>query len=414
MSLKHTLKIAISGITSHKSRSALTVLGIVIGITGIMLMVSIGSGAENLILGEIGGLGTETIVIRPGREPKGPSDIGGTLFADSLRLKDLELLKKKSNVPEMVDIMPVLLVPGSASYKSETYSPQIIGASIEFFAEAFDLYPESGSFFDENAIREKASVAVIGSKVKEKLFGLSDAVGESITLKGKKFRVQAVLPPKGQVSFLNFDEIVLIPYSTAQTYLLGIDHYHEIILKASSPEAVEGTVKDIEFTLRESHNITDPSKDDFFIVTQQAAIKQIQTIIGALTTFLSSVVAIALVVAGIGVMNIMLVSVTERTREIGLRKALGATNKDILNQFLLEAIMLTGIGGFIGIMLGSLFGYIAAIILTNYANLNWVFVFPTGAAILGLIVSALVGLVFGIYPARQASKKSPIEALRYE
>ena len=414
MSIKHTLKIAIGGVTSHKSRSALTVLGIVIGITGIMLMVSIGSGAENLILGEIGGLGTETIVVRPGREPKGPSNIGGTLFADSLKSRDIELLKKKSNVPELVDIMPLLLVPGSVLYKSETYSPQIIGGSIEFFAKAFKLYPESGSFFDDNSIREKASVAVIGSKVKEKLFGLSDAVGESITIKSKKFRVQGVLPQKGQVAFLNFDEIILIPYTTAQTYLLGVDHFHEVIIKASSPEVVARTVLDIELTLRESHNITDPTKDDFFVVTQQAAIKQITTIINALTTFLSSVVAIALVVGGIGVMNIMLVSVTERTREIGLRKALGATNKDILNQFLLEAIMLTGIGGIIGMLLGALFGFIASIILTRYANLNWEFVFPAGAAVLGLVVSAMVGLVFGIYPARQASKKSPIEALRYE
>ncbi|MDP1688743.1 MAG: ABC transporter permease [bacterium] len=414
MSIKHTLKIAINGVTSHKSRSALTVLGIVIGITGIMLMVSIGSGAENLILGEISGLGTETIVIRPGREPSGLSDIGATIFADSLKIKDLEALKKKSNVPELVDIMPILIVPGGVSYKGETYSPQIIGGSIEFFAKAFNIYPETGTLFDENSIREKASVAVIGYKVKEKLFGYSDAVGENITIKGKKFRVQGVLPSKGQVAFLNFDELIMIPYSTAQTYLLGTDYFHEIILKASSPEAVARTVQDIELTLRESHNITDPIKDDFFIVTQQAAIKQITTIIGALTTFLSSVVAIALVVGGIGVMNIMLVSVTERTREIGLRKALGATNKDILNQFLLEAVMLTGIGGFIGIMLGALFGYIASIILTNYANLNWAFVFPIGAAVLAVAVSALVGLIFGIYPARQASRKSPIEALRYE
>lgn len=414
MSLKHSLKIAISGVTSHKSRSALTVLGIVIGITGIMLMVSIGSGAQNLILGQIGGLGTETIVIRPGRQPSGLSDIGATIFADSLKVGDVEKLKNKNNVPELVDIMPLLMVPGGVSYKSETYNPQVIGGSMEFFAKAFDIYPEFGSMFDEDSIREKASVAVIGFKVKEKLFGYSDAIGESITIKGKKFRVQGVLPSKGQVSFLNFDELVMIPYSTAQTYLLGIDHYNEVIVKASSPEAVARTVQDIQLTLRESHNITDPTKDDFFVVTQQAAIQQITTIIGALTTFLSSVVAIALVVGGIGVMNIMLVSVTERTREIGLRKALGATNRDILNQFLLEAMMLTGMGGVIGMLLGALFGYIAAIILTKYANLDWQFVFPVGAAVLGVGVSALVGLVFGIYPARQASKKSPIEALRFE
>ncbi|MBI2035787.1 MAG: ABC transporter permease [Candidatus Liptonbacteria bacterium] len=414
MNIHHTLKIAVSGVTTHKSRSALTILGIVIGITGIMLMVSIGSGAENLILGEIGGLGAETIIIRPGREPSGPSDVGATLFADSLKSRDVELLRRKSNVPDLVDIMPILIIPGSVAYKNETYSPQIFGGSIEFFANAFNLALEAGSFFDDADIREKASVAVIGSKVKDELFGPSDAVGESITIKNKKFRVQGVLAKRGQASFVNFDEVVLVPYTTAQTYLLGTDYYHEVMVKASSPEAVGRAVQDIEATLRESHNITDPDKDDFFVVTQQGAIDQIKTIINALTTFLSSVVAIALVVGGIGVMNIMLVSVTERTREIGLRKALGATNKDILRQFLLEAVILTGVGGLIGIALGAVFGFVASIILTEYANLDWDFVFPISAAILGITVSALVGLVFGIYPASQAAKKSPMEALRYE
>ncbi len=414
MRITHALKIAFHGVVTHKSRSALTILGIVIGITGIMLMVSIGNGAENLILDQIGGLGAETIIIRPGREPTGPSDVGATLFADSLKLRDLELLRRKSNVPDLVEAMPILIVPGSVAYKNETYSPQIFGGSIEFFANAFNLILESGSFFGDSEIREKTSVAVIGSKVKDELFGPSDAVGESITIKNRKFRIVGILEKRGQASFVNFDEVVLIPYSTAQTYLLGNDYYHEIIVKASSPDVVQKTVQDIEYTLRESHNITDPKKDDFFVVTQQGAIDQIKTIIGALTTFLSSVVAIALVVGGIGVMNIMLVSVTERTREIGLRKALGATDKDILRQFLFEAIILTGSGGLIGIILGALLGFVASIVLTNYANLDWDFVFPISAALMGITVSALVGLVFGIYPARQAAKKSPMEALRYE
>ena len=171
---------------------------------------------------------------------------------------------------------------------------------------------------------------------------------------------------------------------------------------------------DIEATLRESHGITDPEKDDFFVVTQEGVVQQISTIIGALTIFLSSIVAIALVVAGVGVMNIMLVSVTERTREIGLRKAVGATNKNILAQFLFEAMILTGTGGIIGIILGGLLSFIFSIILTQYAGLSWPFSFPIGAAVLGLFVSTLVGLIFGIYPARKAAKKSPIEALRYE
>ena len=216
------------------------------------------------------------------------------------------------------------------------------------------------------------------------------------------------------MSFFNFDELVLVPYTTAQQYLLNIDYFHEIIVKAESVEFVERSVQDIEATLRETHNIEDPEDDDFFVVTQQGIIERVQVIIGTLTLFLSSVVAIALVVAGIGVMNIMLVSVTERTREIGLRKALGATERDILTQFILEAIILTGVGGFIGIVLGGVFAFAASLIITNVLSLDWEFVFPLSAVFLGFGVSTFVGLVFGIYSSHQASKKSPIEALRYE
>jgi putative ABC transport system permease protein len=223
-----------------------------------------------------------------------------------------------------------------------------------------------------------------------------------------------VLGERGQTSFVNFDRVVIIPYTTAQTYLLGVDYFHEIITKATSPDVVDRTARDIEATLREAHNITDPEKDDFFVVTQQGVVEQIQTILGALTAFLSSVVAIALVVGGIGIMNIMLVSVTERTREIGLRKALGATEKDILVQFLFEAILLTAAGGLVGIILGALLSSGATFVLKQFAGLAWQFVFPVSAMLLGLGVSALVGVVFGIYPARKAAQKSPIEALRYE
>ncbi|MCH7529990.1 ABC transporter permease [Patescibacteria group bacterium] len=414
MNIKYALKSAVIGLQTNKIRSLLTILGIVIGIASIILMMSIGKGAENLILNEISGFGAETIVIRPGQEPTGPSDIGATLFSDSLTKRDVELLKKKSNVPHLVNIMPAIIVPGSVSYKGETYRPTIFGGDSEFFSEAFNVYPEKGILFSQDDIKEKASVAVIGSKVKEELFGDSDAVGKFIKIRNKKFRVVGVFAQKGQSALVNFDELVIVPYTTAQSYLLGISHFHEIIVEINNPDNVAQSVLDIEETLRESHNISNPDKDDFFLVTSKAAVDQIRSIIGALTIFLSSVVAIALVVAGVGVMNIMLVSVTERTREIGLRKSLGATNKDILTQFLMEAVILTGIGGIIGVALGSLLSFLTALAISNFMGLQWEFSFPFSAAIMGIVVSTFVGLVFGIYPARKASKKSPIEALRYE
>lgn len=414
MTLKNTAKTAFTGLKANKTRSGLTILGIVIGITSIILMMSIGQGAEDLILNEISGFGAETIAIRPGQEPKGPSDIGETLFSDSLKKRDVELLSKTSNVPHLVGIMPALVVPGSISYQGETYRPMTMGGSAEFISSAFNVFPAEGILFDEQDIKNRASVVVIGSKVREELFGESDAVGKFIKIKDRKFRVVGVFAEKGQVSLFNLNDLAIIPYTTAQAYLLGIDHFHEIVTKVDSPDNVARTVLDIEETLRQSHNITDTDKDDFFIVTSQAAVEQIKSIIGALTIFLSSVVAIALVVAGVGVMNIMLVSVTERTKEVGLRKAVGATDRDILFQFLLEAAMLTGLGGIIAILLGASFSYLTAFILTEYASLEWTYTFPVSAAVLGITVSTFVGVVFGLYPARKASKKSPIEALRYE
>ncbi|MEK7452974.1 MAG: ABC transporter permease [Patescibacteria group bacterium] len=414
MNFRHSVKTAYSGISANKGRSILTLLGIVIGIASIMMIISIGRGTEELILNQINSMGADTVVIRPGQEPTGPSDIAGTIFADSLKERDIEALKKSQNVPHLIDIAPIVIVTGSVSYESETYRPQIFGWSMEFMAKMFKVYPQEGYFFDESDIKNKSSVAVIGSEVKKELFGESNAVGKYIKIRERKFRVIGVIAPRGQVAFLDPDKVVVVPYSTAQTYLLGIDYYNEVMTKVDSPEFMERTVEDIKATLREQHNITDSKKDDFFIVTQKGLVSQIETIIAALTLFLSSVVAISLVVGGIGVMNIMLVSVTERTREIGLRKALGATKKDILFQFLIEAVMLTAIGGIIGIISGALLSFIAAYILKEFMMLDWVFSFPIFAALLGFGVSAFVGLIFGIYPARKASNKSPMEALRYE
>lgn len=414
MKLKNNLKTAIAGITTHKSRSVLTLLGIVIGITSIIMIISVGNGAESLILNEISGMGAETIVIRPGKEPKGPTDVAGTLFADSLKIKDLEALKRKSNVPFIIDIAPVVIVADSVSYLGETFRPQIFGWSAEFLGKILNVYPQEGVFFGEDEINQKANVVVIGAKVKTELFGEGDALGKYVKIKNKKFRVVGILPQKGQVAFFNMDEVVVMPYSTAQTYLLGIDYYHEIAVRVQNPELVSRTIDDIEVTLRDLHDISNPDKDDFFIVTQEGLVDQIKNIMGVLTAFLSSVVAISLVVGGIGVMNIMLVSVTERTKEIGLRKAIGATENNILVQFLTEAIMLTALGGIIGILFGAFLSFSVALALKNIMLLNWTFSFPVFAAALGFGVSAIVGLVFGIYPAYQASKKSPMEALRYE
>jgi len=300
-----------------------------------------------------------------------------------------------------------------ASYQNEGYRLTIFGAS-EGMAEVFDVEPSIGSFISDNDVRNRADVVVIGSKVKEELFGEGDALGERIKIKGRNFKVIGVLASKGQVYFFNFDETAIVPYTTAQQFIFGIKYFHRLIIESDSEESIPRSVEDIKATLRGSHSISDPEKDDFFVQTQADLANRLGVITTALTLFLVAVAAVSLVVGGIGIMNIMLVSVTERTKEIGLRKAVGATNRDIMSQFLLEAVILTLVGGIVGVILGVVISFLASLLIGQTIGLGWEYSFPYLALVIGLIVSATVGLIFGVYPARQASKKSPIEALRYE
>lgn len=412
MTFRHLFKTSLTGLSTNRSRSILTILGIVIGITAIMLVVSLGAGAQALILGEVQGLGTNTIVVIPGREPTGPSDVS-QLYSNSLIEKDLTALQNKSNVPGLKAIMPTVLGADTASFDANTYQVSIFGAT-DLMAQIFDLVPKEGQFFDSSDVTSYGSVAVIGSKVAEHLFENQDPLDQNVKIKGRAFRVVAVLPASGGGSLFNFDDMIIVPYTTAQNYLLGQKFFNRFIIEAVSDAAVAVTASDVKLTLEESHNITDPTKDDFAVQTQQDLANRLGTITSALTWFLVAVASIALFVGGVGIMNIMLVSVTERTREIGLRKALGAKDNDILSQFLLEAVLLTAIGGLIGVFLGSALAFIIAFVLSHALGLDWQFIFPWSGAIMGLVVSAVIGLVFGGYPASQASKKSPIEALRYE
>jgi len=410
MRFHYITKTAITGLVTHKSRSALTIIGIVIGITSIILVMSLGEGAQNLILGQVKGLGATTVTVIPGKISFGPSQAASTMN-DSLKEKDLSLLKMKANVPNATYVMPMVVGSGKAVYGSNVYQVAVFGSG-ELVPEIFSIIPDDGYFFSEDDVRSRSSVVVIGYKVKQRLFENDQAVGQKIRIKNNTFKVVGVLPEKGSSS--SFDDTVFMPYTTTQQYITGTKFYSRIVVTADTEANLKSTVNDVTNTLRDSHNITDPDKDDFSVVTSADITKTLGTVTSALTAFLAAVAAISLIVGGIGIMNIMLVSVTERTREIGLRKAIGATNKDVLMQFLLEAVILTLTGGIIGIILGGLLSYIISIILTSVLELDWTFVFPWTAAILGIIVASLVGLVFGIYPARQASKKSPMEALRYE
>ncbi|MEK7557245.1 MAG: ABC transporter permease, partial [Patescibacteria group bacterium] len=400
MNLNSTFRTALRALRSNVGRSLLTILGIVIGIVAIVLVVSLGQGAQSLILNQIQSIGGNTLIIRPGREPHGPTDAAETILSDSLRARDVAALENKQSVPGLTSVDPAILVPGPVSYQSEVFRPTTLGWTAEGPGRFFNIYPNEGEMFSDADVQGHAKVTVLGARVKEELFGESDAVGEFVRISGQNFRVVGVFAEIGQIGIFNADELVILPYTTAQKEVLGISHFHEILARAADEADVNEVADDIRATLRDLHGITDPDKDDFFVLSQQDIVRRISTITNALTVFLVAIASIALVVGGVGIMNIMLVSVAERTREIGLRKALGATNSDIQKQFLLESVLLTGSGGVVGTLLAFSLAALVTFIVRTRFSLDWPFAFPLLGVVLGVGVATLIGLIFGIYPAR--------------
>ena len=407
MTLKYSLKTAFNGLRANKSRSALTILGIVIGITAIMMVMSLGQGAQDLILGQIQGMGSRTLSVEPGKRPEGMMD-AMAMMTDSLKAKDLDVIKNKGNIPHAGRIMPVVFGSETMTFENEATKPTIFGAT-DFFAEIYDVDIAQGRLMTDEEVRSFADVVVIGSKMQEDLFGVNgEALNKKVKIKGRNFRVIGILAKKGQSAMVNFDKAAIIPYTTAQQYIFGIKYFNAIVVQADSEETVEETVNDLKIAIRNSHGIDPGEEDDFRVETQADAIAIVSTITNVLTLFLAAVAAISLIVGGVGIMNIMLVSVTERTREIGLRKALGATSKNILLQFLLESVGLTATGGIIGIALG----WLAAYLVTKFSGT--VTAVSTSSVLLAFGVSGAIGIIFGYYPARRAARLNPIDALRYE
>ena len=406
-------KIAAEALRTHKSRSALTILGIVIGIMSIIIVMSISRGTQSLILGQIEGFGARTISVEPGRMPQGLGDMY-EIYTESLKDREVEAIKNKNNVRGNNLVAPFVGFMDTVSHGNEKMRTMINGAS-ELWMDMLGVHPDVGRMFTDDEAKQFAYTAVIGEKVRKELFGDSEALGQKIRIKGKNFTVIGLLPPTGTKMMMDIDQLIVVPYSTAQKILLGISHYHAILVEAETEELVPMIAQDIKDTLRELHNITDPDKDDFHVGTMEDAMAIIGSVTSALSALLISIAAISLIVGGVGIMNIMLVSVTERTREIGLRKAIGATRGDIRTQFILESVILTIIGGIIGIAGGALFSWLIGLAIKQYGGfISWKFYFPLSAVFLGLGVATTVGLIFGLYPASQAAKKSPIEALRYE
>jgi putative ABC transport system permease protein len=408
MNLGRAILEAMESLSANKLRSGLTILGIVIGVAAVIAMLAAGTGAQNTITGSISGIGTNLLFVFQGNQQANVRNV------KPLTLQDAQALKDEFQAPSVAAVSPVVQRNSAIAYGREETTSQVTGVEPEYF-QVRNFTVAEGEAITQEQILGQASVAVMGSQAADKLFGRQVGItGETIRIEGQPFRVIGVLASKGGGSFGSQDNVVLIPFSTATTRLIrrASGQVDTIYVEATSPETVKQASQEVSDILRTRHR-TAVGEDDFTVFSQADFVATAQTITGVLTIFLGGVAAISLLVGGIGIMNIMLVSVTERTREIGLRKALGARKRDILTQFLTESALLSLSGGVIGIILGWL---IAALIGRVASASGTPFNPAVGldAVALATIFSTAVGLFFGIYPANRAANLEPVEALRYE
>ena len=389
-------------------------LGIIIGVGSVIVIMSIGAGAQNLILSQVESLGTNLIAIIPGHSEEGGfASIMSGFAVTTLKYDDVIALRNNRDLPNIIEVAGYNKSFGSVKWKSESYDTSLTGTTASYL-EVESGTIAKGRFFTKEEEKNLARVAVLGNDVKDELFGQSDAVGQRIKIGNYTFEVIGILEERGVVAFEDYDDQIFLPIKTSQR-MMGINHIGLIRAKIDSEDNSEKVIGDIKLTLRDQHNIKDRSgkSDDFTVRSSAQALDMLTTITNALKYFLAAMAALSLLVGGIGIMNIMLISVTERTREIGVRKALGANNSHILGQFLMEAVFVTVSGGIIGIIGGVLVSFLIST-GAQILGYDWAFIISPASVIFALLVSIGVGLFFGFYPARKAGKLNPIAALRYE
>ncbi len=415
MLFQDAFKTATRSLTHGKMRTILTMLGIIIGIASVIILMSIGQSAQKLIIGQVEGIGSNLVIVIPGA-PSGdgfssPASAQGIVIT-TLQQRDVDALERE---PSIVSVAAEVRGQAEAVYRDTNETVSYQGVTSDYFSVR-NMDVGVGRVLSKADIDSASRVAVIGPTLAETLFGADvDPINKTIRLKNISLRVVGVLDSGGTGAFgIDEGNLVIIPINVAQKQLLGISHFNDILVKADPEYEISFVESRVASVLRQNHGITDPAKDDFDIQTQEDILALLGSITSILTLFLASIASISLVVGGIGIMNIMLVAVTERTREIGLRKAVGATDRDILQQFLIESVLLTVVGGAIGIAVGAAIVGLIYLVLSSVTTIGWVFALPISAVVLGLGVSTVAGLVFGIYPARKAGRKNPIDALRYE
>ncbi len=392
-------------LSSNKVRSGLTMLGIVVGIGSVIAMISVGQGAQASIKDRITAIGSNLIIVMPGAQRSPGSISAGRGSAHTLTQADADAISSQiSNVK----VAPELDSRKQVAAKGNNTNTQIIG-TVPAYTDVRNEAMDSGSFITGSEDRSSSKVAVLGPSARDDLFGTgADAVGQEIRIGSSMFKVIGVTASKGGSGFNNPDDAIYIPLGTMQHYLVGGSYVSSISVSAASQDAMPGVQQQLADLLLQRHRISNPAMADFSVMNQQDIISTASSVTQTLTLLLASIAGISLLVGGIGIMNMMLTTVTERTREIGLRKSVGAKKGDISMQFLSESVMLTFLGGAIGIVLG----FAASLAISHLANMPTSFSYSSVILVFG--VSALIGIVFGYYPARRAANLSPIVALRYE
>jgi len=396
-----------SALLSNKVRSGLTVLGIVIGIGSVIAMIAIGAGAQSMIQSNIQSLGSNLIIVMPGAQ-RGPGVqvSSGRGSAQSLTIADAEAIQKE--ISSVKALAPEVSRRYQVTARGANTNTQIIGTN-DFYPSVRNIEIGEGSFITEQNIRTAAKIAVLGPAARDDLFGEgANPIGQTIRIQRVDFKVIGVTKSKGGSGFNNPDDSIFIPFSSAQRFLTGNEYLTSISVQASSEEAMQDIQNQISVLLLDRHNISDPQLADFSTLNQADIVATASSITSTFTILLGSVAGISLLVGGIGIMNMMLTTVTERTREIGLRKAIGAKRHDINMQFLSEAVMLTFIGGAVGIF----FGWLISFSVSQFGGITTKI--SLSSVLLAFGVSAVIGIIFGYYPARRAASLNPIEALRYE
>lgn len=406
MLIKESFKV----LKTNKRRTLLTSLGIIIGVASVIVVMSVGAGAQSLIFNQITSAGSNLIGVMPGySDEEGPPASAFGIVITTLKQDDVKDIAKLSEISSATAYVRGI---ETMQYSNKKTDATYVGTNADYvLVEGANT--EIGEFFDENASKNLERVAVLGWQVWKDLFDEEDPIGERIKIKRESFRVIGVMEKRGTEAFQNQDTQVFIPLGTAQKIMLGINHVSMIRAKTYSEDDIDFAIAQIEDILRDNHGISGSQSNDFSVRATAQALEALGAITDALKFFLSAIAAISLLVGGIGIMNIMLISVRERTREIGLRKAIGATSDNVQYQFLIESIILTLAGGIIGIIIGACFSAMIAFI-AKYLGYDWDYVVTISSVLMGVIVSTGVGIIFGWYPARKASKLDPVVALHYE